>query len=258
MADVLVGRLRFHVQRLGTGARTVVFLHGLIMDNLASFYFTLAPRVADFANVVLYDLRGHGHSERPASGYALSDMVEDLSELLYGIDVREPVYLVGHSFGGLLAQAFAFAYPARVSGMVLIDTLSPDQGWGERMAQTLGLKAGERDRQIAERFRDWLGRHSQRKSTRLAEAAGALVSGTSLVEELRSSSYLRDRELATIGCPTLMLCGEQSDMRESGERLARLLPNSELRILPACTHSLLWEATDVASHQIVEWLRLRD
>jgi pimeloyl-ACP methyl ester carboxylesterase len=258
MADVQVRRLRFHVQRFGRGRSTVVFLHGLIMDNLSSFYFTLAPRVADFADVVLYDLRGHGHSERPTSGYALSDMVEDLSELLYGIDIRHPVYLIGHSFGGLVAQAFAFSYPSRVSGMVLVDTLSPDEGWGERMAQTLRLDIGERYRQIAERFRDWGGRHSPRKSARLAEVAEALVSGTSLVDELRTSAYLKDSELATIGCPTLMLCGEQSDMRESGERLARLLPNSELRILPACTHSLLWEATGVASRHVVDWLRLQE
>ena len=36
------------------------------MDNLSSFYFTLANPVAETADVVLYDLRGHGLSERPA------------------------------------------------------------------------------------------------------------------------------------------------------------------------------------------------
>jgi pimeloyl-ACP methyl ester carboxylesterase len=257
MTDLTVRQVRFHVQRLGAGDRTVVFLHGLVMDNLSSFYFTLAPRVARFANVILYDLRGHGSTERPPSGYSLADMRGDLSEILEGLNVKGSVFLVGHSFGGLLAQAFAFAYPKRTAGMVLIDPLSLERGWGERMAETLRLAPDARAQQIAARFQNWLGRHSHRKITRLAEAAEALVCGTSLVEELRTSPHLQDDELASIECPALMLCGERSDMREAGQRLATLLPCCELRILPSCTHSVMWEATDEVCRQVVEWLEER-
>ncbi|HWL88800.1 MAG TPA: alpha/beta fold hydrolase, partial [Polyangiaceae bacterium] len=72
MADVLVRGVRLHVQRMGVAdpsenrGRRVVFLHGLVMDNLSSWYFTVANVVAAFADVVLYDLRGHGLSDRPA------------------------------------------------------------------------------------------------------------------------------------------------------------------------------------------------
>src|SRR2546425_2621578 len=144
MAELTVRNVRFHFQRLGHGGSTVVFLHGLVMDNLSSFYFTLAPPVSRFADVILYDLRGHGNTERPPSGYALPEMVADLAALLDGMGVTGPVYLVGHSFGGLLAQAFAAAYPGRTGGMVFIDGLSPKSGWGEQMAQTLGLQKEER------------------------------------------------------------------------------------------------------------------
>ncbi len=41
MAEVIAGGVRFHVQRLGGGDRTVVFLHGLVMHNLSSWYFTV-------------------------------------------------------------------------------------------------------------------------------------------------------------------------------------------------------------------------
>jgi pimeloyl-ACP methyl ester carboxylesterase len=247
--------VRLHYQRLGRGGAPVVFLHGLVMDNLSSFYFTMAPQVSRFADVILFDLRGHGHSERPPCGYALPEMVEDLAALLGSLAVSQPAFLVGHSFGGLMAQAFAVAYPDRTAGMVLIDGLSSQSGWAEQMAQTLELKDEERDRRIATSFHNWLGRHSQRKTTRLAVAAEALVYRTTLVSDLRASPHLTDDELCNVHCPALIVCGENSDMRAAGEHLSRVLPNSALRVFPGCTHSVLWEATAGVCELVVEWLR---
>ena len=255
MAELMVRNVRFHYQRLGKGGPTVVFLHGLVMDNLSSFYFTMAPQISRFADVILYDLRGHGNTDRPQSGYTVSEMVADLFALLDSLNVTEPVLLVGHSFGGLLAQAFAVTYPSRVLGIVLIDGLSSQSGWAEQMVQTLELQNEERDHRIAVSFQNWLGRHSRRKTTRLAVAAEALVYRTSLVEDLRSSPHLTDSDLARINCPALIVCGEHSDMRAAGEHLSRVLPNSEIRVLPGCTHSVLWEATGEVCGLVVAWLR---
>src|SRR5207248_1905261 len=127
-----------------------------------------------FADVVLYDLRGHGRSERPAVGYTLADMVDDLGALLDALAIAEPVALVGNSFGGLLALAFASRHPQRVERVVLIDGHLGEDGWSAKMAATLELEGEARDRQIAASFSSWLGRHSERKSTRLAETATAL------------------------------------------------------------------------------------
>ena len=49
MAEVTANGVRFHVQRLGTARddnHTVVMMHGMVMDNLSSFYYTLANPVA--------------------------------------------------------------------------------------------------------------------------------------------------------------------------------------------------------------------
>ena len=84
MADVTANGLLFHYQTLGKGRgddRLVVFLHGLVMDNLSSWYFTVANPVAVHAEVLLYDLRGHGKSERPEAGYSVSDHVDDLEAI---------------------------------------------------------------------------------------------------------------------------------------------------------------------------------
>jgi pimeloyl-ACP methyl ester carboxylesterase len=230
MADVVVRGLRFHVQRLGKGDRSVVFLHGLVMDNLSSWYFTLANAAAMSADVVLYDLRGHGASERPAGGYSVDDMLADLEGLLDALEISRPVQLVGNSFGGLLALKFAAAFPE------------------------LTLSGAERDRKIAESFQHWLGRHSARKRTRLAQTAEAIVDGTSLVDDLRGSPPIADDDLYRVRCPVVAFYGERSDLRANAERLARTVKQCQIRIMPGCTHSVLWEATGAIRREVLDWL----
>ncbi|MGT2531711.1 alpha/beta fold hydrolase [Streptomyces nojiriensis] len=109
MAVVLADSLRFHVQRLpadaaaaGPDRPVVVFLHGLVVDNLSSFYCPLAVPVALAGHeTVLYDLRGHGRTERPPTGYDSRTAVRDLFALLGALDLGgRPVHLVGNSYGG--------------------------------------------------------------------------------------------------------------------------------------------------------------
>jgi pimeloyl-ACP methyl ester carboxylesterase len=259
MADVIVRGVRLHYQRLGSahneGGDAVVFLHGLVMDNLASWYFTVANAVAARADVLLYDLRGHGKSDRPATGYTLADMVADLATLLDHTIGDRPVHLVGNSFGGLLAVAFALRFPHRTAGLVLVDAHLGDAGFGEQMAKTLALTGEDRDRQIAESFKDWLGRHSERKRNRLAESAEELVERTSLVPDMRRTRPLSAADLEQIDAPVLALYGERSDLRARSEKLLERVPRCTVRILPGCTHSILWEATDTVREAVVDFLR---
>ena len=87
MAILDTGTMRHHLVRLTPECDlprgTVALVHGLLTDSLASYYFTLAPGlVAAGWDVVLYDLRGHGRSSRPAQGYELDDFVDDLEAVL--------------------------------------------------------------------------------------------------------------------------------------------------------------------------------
>jgi pimeloyl-ACP methyl ester carboxylesterase len=224
------------------------------MDNLSSWYFTLGNQASRLAQVLLLDLRGHGRSERPPSGYRVCDMVADLAAVLEAQGVAGPVHIVGNSFGGLLALAFAMAYPRKVASLLLVDAQLSDDKWVEEMTTTLGLQDVERDREIARHFGSWLGRHSSRKRNRLAATARALVYETSLVNDLKASRVFDDSKLALIGCPVLALYGAESDGRHRGERLARLLPDCRIHFFPSCTHSVLWEATQEVCERGLDWL----
>lgn len=255
MAECTVRGVRFHVQRLGGGEATVVLLHGLIMDNLSSWYFTLANPLARRATVLLYDLRGHGKSERTPSGYRLDEMVDDLAGILEAMRLADRrIVLVGHSFGGVLASAFALRFPRQIDRLAFIDGQLSDPEWIVQMQQTLRLQGERRDRLILKRFRHWLGRHSERKRNRLAQQAYELVHNTSLVDDLAAFPCCTDQQLASLRSPALAIYGANSDVLRHGERLARTLRRCELHVLPGCTHSVFWEATEKVKSLLLPWM----
>ncbi|MFI1578865.1 alpha/beta fold hydrolase [Embleya sp. NPDC020630] len=267
MSEVHANGLRFHVQRLSPPAdrpalRTpVVFLHGLVLDNLSSFYYTLAAPVARAgADVVLYDQRGHGRTERPRSGYDPDSAVADLAALLDACDVPTPVHLVGNSFGGLIALHVARSRPDLVASLVLIEGQCLDVpadaepyagGWVEEMANTLNLAAlGLAAHPGPER----LPVGPARKAARLRAGADALLNGTTLIEDVTLLRAPTEVELASVTCPVLALYGELSELAPPARRLAEVLAHCTLTVLPGVAHTVLREATAPVLAALLDWL----
>ena len=254
MAEFSSNGLRIHYQHLGSGGTPVLFLHGLVMDNLSSWYFTAGHRVGCNQEAILMDLRGHGKSERPASGYRVEDLLEDVVSLLNHLQIQQPVHVVGNSFGGLLALSLAVHHPARVASVFLVDAHMGAQGWGEEMTKTLRKEGEERDALIAEHFKSWLGRHRGRKRNRLAQVASSLVYGTSLLDDLEASEDITKDQLQSLSMPIRGIYGSQSDLAADVQVLAESIPDFEVAWFEGATHSVLWEATEDVVKGIQHWV----
>ncbi len=251
MSWVNANGLRLHVQQLGRGEKTVIFLHGLVMDNLSSWYYTMANPVARDARVILYDLRGHGLSERPREGYTVADNVADLLGLLDALDIRHPVYLAGNSYGGLVSLAFTREYPERVAGLILVEAHFPVEGWGEQVAGTLEVGGVwvHKPSVLA-----WREANDKRHHRRRFAAAEDFIMKTSLIADLRDVPPYGREELSTISCPALAVYGEHSDVIERGHDLARWLPSCQLEVLSDAAHSILMDRTKEVRGHVLEWL----
>jgi pimeloyl-ACP methyl ester carboxylesterase len=257
MAEAIVRGARIHYERLGSfGNRArVVFVHGFIVDNLAGFYFTMAGAVAPFADTLLYDLRGHGQSERSPNGYRIADMAADLDELTRVVFGSEPMCLVGNSFGAIVAVEFARRFIDRLSGLVFIDGHLGGADFASTMVRTLSMRGTEAEQAIAESFRLWPGRTSERKTRKLAEQANALVMRTSLVADMGATRPLAREEFAAIDVPVLAIYGEQSDLLAGARGALEAMPRASLVVLPGCTHSVLWEAKEEVRARLVAFCR---
>ncbi|MFJ7265452.1 alpha/beta fold hydrolase [Streptomyces sp. NPDC099050] len=252
MAFVAAGGVRFHVQRLPATASAagpdaadrplVVFLHGLVVDNLSSFYCPLAVPVARAGHeVVLYDLRGHGRSERPATGYDSRTAVRDLFALLGALGLaHRPVHLVGNSYGGTLALHAALARPDLVAGLTLLEP--PLSGaWVDNMVDTLSAAAlGLEDSAVpAELLTLRL-----RKAANLTAIADDLLNRTTLIDDIAASRTFTPANYAGLRCPVLIVCGEHSELVPGARELARHAPHvTSVEILPGLGHDVLKESS---------------
>ena len=252
MSVVRANGVGFNVIRIGQGERTVVFLHGLAMDNLSSWYYTVANPVARDSDVILYDLRGHGLSERPAAGYTTEDGVADLGALLDTLGVDHPVYIAGNSYGGLLALAFARMHPERVAGLILVEAHFPVAGWGEQVAETLEVAGLWMDEP---RVVSWLKENDKRHHRRKFKNGCDLLRNTSLMQDLRNMRPFGEIEFKEINAPTLAVYGEHSDVVDRGYELERWLPRCRLEILKGAQHTILMERTSEVREHILSWLQ---
>jgi pimeloyl-ACP methyl ester carboxylesterase len=285
MADVVVGGVRLHALRLGQGEPLVVFIHGLALDNLSSFYMSLAPGVAKHASVLLYDLRGHGLSEQTPEGYTGDDMVADLAALLDAlVPPSQRVVVLGHSFGGYIALRFAVRHPERLRGLVLLEAKSGVQDIGTSVGELIALTGEARAARLKELFGHWLAKHAARghadvdhvaldeldadgratakfagrlagrRRSPMLRTAQRLRDQTSFLRDVTATPPLDDAVLARIACPTLAVYGELSDLRVEGERLARVLLRCELAIVPGIAHGVLFHATPQVREALLGWL----
>ena len=88
---------------------------------------TVWDELAGLSLVCRYDRANSGRSDPAAEPRTSQDMVADLRRLLTSAGFQPPYLLVGHSFGGLNMQLYARHHPTEVAGLVLIDSVHPDQ-----------------------------------------------------------------------------------------------------------------------------------
>ena len=114
-----IGGRKLHVNITGQGRPCVVLEAGIAASSLS--WALVEKRVGEFATVVTYDRAGFGWSDAAPHRCTAPDAAHDLALLLERIHVDEPLLLVGHSFGGLIARIFQQKFADRVAGMVLVD-----------------------------------------------------------------------------------------------------------------------------------------
>ena len=132
-----VGGHRLNIRCAGDGAPAVVLDSGLASDN--HDWVPVEKLVSEFTRVCSYDRAGLGKSD-DAEGVPTSQTASDeLHSLLSAAGIAGPVVLVGHSYGGLNVQLYATQHPENTAGVILVDSLQPDNL--VRAAEILGEQA---------------------------------------------------------------------------------------------------------------------
>jgi pimeloyl-ACP methyl ester carboxylesterase len=226
-----------------TRAPTVVLIHGLIVDNMASWFFSAAPALASAGfDVLMYDLRGHGRSERPETGYRLETHIDDLEALLAGAGVTGEVYLVGNSFGGLIAFGFCLRRPDLVAGVAALESGPPTRAWLDAITRT------------GEQAISTLARANGAPLPAVLRDARRLVGTTSVLADVAASQAWPEAEWSGLDMPVLCIYGGDSGVSHLAADIPRVFPRSLVEVLPGHGHHLLPAAAREVEGRLLDWL----
>ncbi|RSM87492.1 alpha/beta hydrolase [Kibdelosporangium aridum] len=256
LGDVVVNTTVLRPADRAPGHPVAVCVHGLGRDSMASFYSTIAiPLVRTGFTVVLYDLRGHGGSSRPASGYRLDDFSNELGGVIDYAAAHEaatgPLFLVGNSYGGAVALHYAYREPERIAGIAVIETGPPTALWSRsmRLAVDEVLKAAQRP-EVLKALENRLGRAAMTETVKTTQA----IAGTTLSAEVPTGSLLTESQVRAYPHPVLALFGGASPVSAVAPILAEQMPDCRTEVLAGHGHTVLVEASDEVRDLVVPWL----
>jgi pimeloyl-ACP methyl ester carboxylesterase len=232
----------------------VVLVHGL-GGTLGCWYWKLAPELARSNRVVMFDLRGHGLSSMPSTGYTAQVMATDVLALLDYLGVADAHFL-GHSLGGRIIVHLACLDPRRVKSIILADVRLK---LVESVVAALGRSSqlfsadhsagtsGFRDEPVA--VLEKLAR--RRLRTPHAPTGGPfsgiagrrsalqwlhLLNSTTARDDMVQCSDPPVELLAQLSAPTLLAYGERSPAMQTATALTQLWPHARLNIVPGANH----------------------
>lgn len=115
------GGVKIFFVSIGTG-KPLMLLHGG-PGSTHDYFLPYFLKLAAHHRLVLIDERGSGRSERlvDPKGYTLDNMVSDVEAVRVALNLGQ-IDLLGHSFGGILAQAYAIKHPDHVRRLILAST----------------------------------------------------------------------------------------------------------------------------------------
>ncbi|HUS17967.1 MAG TPA: alpha/beta hydrolase [Chloroflexia bacterium] len=258
--------VEIHYVRDGRGP-TMLFLHGF-----PQFWYAWREQLDAFSadhQVVAPDLPGYNLSGKPddVAAYAAPQVAAIMRALVDRVSPGQPVVLVGHDWGGIVAWAFAIAFPTYLSHLVIINAPHP-----AIIARELATNPAQQQAMgYAVRFRQ-PGAEALLGAGDYAALAGALFAGAARAEAFSPAdhdayraawaqpgaltgmlNYYRASALGpppgspapdlTVRAPTLVLWGEQDRALLTGnlDGLEAFVPDLQVQRIPAGTHWVVHE-----------------
>lgn len=231
------------------GAEPIVLIH--CFTCAINYWNGMIPRLARDHRVLAVDLLGHGGSEKPGSGYSVSNQADVIAEVLGKLGVRN-AEVVGHSLGGAVAVALAQQSPGLVNRVFIVDTPPTHESSSLGLIAKLGFAPV-----IGEAFWRVKPDFAVRKGLEVAFAPGFDIPNEFVedVDRMTFSAYDEsasgfddyvkeeplDRRMRETGKPLMVVMGaEEQIINDPAQRLAeyrQIVPGTETRLIAGAGHS---------------------
>ncbi|WP_066291592.1 alpha/beta fold hydrolase [Arthrobacter sp. B6] len=256
--------------------RTILVIHGFRGDHHGLL------RVADQLpgmRIIMPDLPGFGSSDAFASGpHSIEHYGTFITDFMAALELGPDTVLLGHSFGSIVAAHFVAAHPGAVSPLILINPIAAPALEGPkgimtklavlyyrlaaRLPRRLGL-ALLRSPLIVRVMSEAMAKTPDKELRRFIHGQhhayfSAFADRDSLLESFTASVSGHVAEVAPqLNLPVLLIAGEKDEiaMLPDQHRLAALLPDGTLKVIPGVGHLIHYETPAPAAGHIVSFLK---
>jgi 3-oxoadipate enol-lactonase len=241
----------------GVTGRRFVLTHSLAMNG--DFWRLVAEPLCQAGDVLVWDCRGHGASDKPAGPYVTDQFADDLADLMDAVGWFS-AEVVGCSMGGCVSLAFAEYYPERVDALGLIDTTA----WYGEDAPTAWEERGQKAAQggmgaLAEmQPARWFSDSFRSARPDVIEAALSVFLANDAKAYLESCRMLGGfdgrKGLRLIDVPTAVLVGSKDFATPiaMAEVLKRGILEATLQVIDGASHFSPLEQPDKIAAALIE------
>lgn len=240
--------------------------------TLASWSPEQIEQLSQEHQVILFDNRGTGHSEKLTTAYTMTDLALDTISVLDALNIRK-AHVLGVSMGGMIAQHVALNHPDRVLSLLLGCTaptgnvnhprmIPPSQ---EVLMELLMPPSGNRAQDIEVGWKRSVTAEfiasNRDLLVQLRDRELAYPECPADAQELQliaiSSTHDTYEQLGRIQQPTLIQTGTEDIMipAENSRQMARLIPGARLIEYPNCGHDFLIQGGEKAVADILAFVR---
>ena len=263
MATTKVGDIQMYYEVRGSG-EPLLLIMGL-GGNAAGWEMQI-PYFSRQYQVIVFDNRGAGRSDKPEGPYTISQMADDGVGLLDALAITS-AHVYGISMGGMIAQEMALRHPARMRALVLGATMAggPDavmagpeviQQWAS--AATMPLEQAIASGLPFLYSDEFIARNEERLVRRALQLAHLMPPVDALQRQFAAITQFNvyDR-LQRIRVPTLVITGTDDRIvpAENSRILAERIPGAELVELKGAGHGFLVEREEEANAAVADFLR---
>jgi len=265
LAEGSVPRADFalHYKTVGSGSPLLILSGGPGFE--VDYMSGIAQELGSSYKCILLEQRGTGRSRPPnptAAQMTVKLLVEDIEAVRESLKV-ERLVILGHSWGGMLAMAYAAAHPEHVESLILVDSGGMDLSFGATFNDNVTTRASMSERKELEDAEGAIGRASGAKAVNdayvvsnrlrtplyfydrsLADKLLALMPGDANQQRVFAlmrgdlvSHYQVRNEMKSLVQPALIIQGRQDPMPESvAIEIHEAIRNSRLVFIDQCGH----------------------
>lgn len=240
MPSLAINGIDLWYERADQG-RPIIFLHAFAVTGAMWFPQVSALTAAGY-DVICVDLRGHGRSSAPPGPYTISQMADDIHQLIAQLKL-DGVCVVGLSMGGRVAMRLALDHPRDVAALALVSAKSEPAR--EIRAELEALSRRAEQGEVAPAVEEWYDEHYQRLAvyapdlTRKLKAEWRQKSGSGFIGAARAIIEMESMttRISEIRTPTLAVAGAlDSPCHPFLAWYERSIPNCRGTIVPEAAH----------------------